>query len=691
MLIYCVFCSCSIWLFSDTVHYCGINVLTYNSNHFYFSCGRYMACKESMKCSASCSNPGWSHNDLDKALSLVREENVSIRTAALTYGIPKSTLHDHYTGKVKGNKRGPSTVLSDAEELKLAEWAMDMANIGYGRTREQVSEMVKRLLDEDGRPNPFVDNYPGRDWWYGFLRRHPQISLRSPEQLQLSRAFACSQERLCAWYGDYEEFLKMNDISNPDQIWNADETGFSLCPKSGRVLAMRGSKDVYQVTENSKEQVTTLCAVNAAGTVVPPMHVFAGKRFKFDPMNGSVPNAYFGKSDKGWINTQLFYKWLEEHFIKRTATIRPLVLLIDGHSSHIDIDTSKLCRDNNVLLYCLPPHSSHITQPLDVGFYGPLKAAWRKAVAKYALDNVGKSVTKYTFAEVFKEAWVNTVKLSTIVNSFRCAGIWPVNANVCKRKLGPATLYEKKDKSDGGSKLAAEVESTLSSATKKKFKVRYEEGYDVKDDELYNVWVKLKTLTLDDSQEAKDSKGASKLKEMDTADKSQEAKDSESASKLKADTVDKIQEAKHSKGNSKQKVLTVDDGKDSKSISNSQQNVTVESSQEKVGAVFKQALVLPECITRKKTLGRSTKLPAHISGDEAIAQMEDKIKQQQIAEEEKKKRKEEREMKRLQKQKEKEEKAKKSSRKKGATNKKTGLSDDDDVKCPVCNNDDPQL
>ena len=168
------------------------------------------------------------------------------------------------------------------------------------------------------------------------------------------------------------------------------------------------------------------------------------------------------------------------------------MLLIDGHSSHIDVNTSKLCKDNNILLYCLPPHSSHITQPLDVGFYGLLKASWRKAVAKYALDKVGKSVTKYTFAEVFKEAWINTVKLSTIVNSFRCAGIWPINANVCKSKVAPATVYHADHekgagKSDG--KLAAQVMKSLSSATKKKIKIRYEEGYDVKDDELYNVWL----------------------------------------------------------------------------------------------------------------------------------------------------------------------------------------------------------
>ena len=102
---------------------------------------RYIACKGSTKHSAS--KQEWSHEDLDKALSLVREENVSIRTAALSYGIPKSTLHIHCSGKVKGSKCGPPTILSDAEELKLAEWAMEMASIGYGHTRIQVSEMVK--------------------------------------------------------------------------------------------------------------------------------------------------------------------------------------------------------------------------------------------------------------------------------------------------------------------------------------------------------------------------------------------------------------------------------------------------------------------------------------------------------------------------------------------------------------------
>jgi len=66
---------------------------------------------------------------------------------------------------------------------------------------------MKRIVDQDGRSNPLVNNYPGRDWWYGFLQRHPELSLRSPEQLQLSCAACCSEEKSSYWYNNFEQFL----------------------------------------------------------------------------------------------------------------------------------------------------------------------------------------------------------------------------------------------------------------------------------------------------------------------------------------------------------------------------------------------------------------------------------------------------------------------------------------------------
>ena len=171
--------------------------------------------------------------------------------------------------------------------------------------------MVKKILDRTGRPNPFQDNRPGKDWWYMFLHRHPNVSLKTPQTLQICRASSCTAEVMDKWYSDYEQFLLIHDLyDRPDQIWNADESGFPLCPKSGKILAPKGEKHVYLVTGSSKQQITTLVCINAAGSTIPPMHIFPGVRFSYNPMEGCVDGAYFGKSDSGWITQELFYGWL---------------------------------------------------------------------------------------------------------------------------------------------------------------------------------------------------------------------------------------------------------------------------------------------------------------------------------------------------------------------------------------------
>jgi len=58
------------------------------------------------------------------------------------------------------------TVLLEAEESRLANQTIEMVKIGHGCTREQVSEMVKRILDKDGKANLLLTR---RDWWHGFL------------------------------------------------------------------------------------------------------------------------------------------------------------------------------------------------------------------------------------------------------------------------------------------------------------------------------------------------------------------------------------------------------------------------------------------------------------------------------------------------------------------------------------------
>ena len=385
----------------------------------------------------------WAQNDLEKAVGQVIAGHMSLRKAAAFYGIPKSTLSEYTTGRrTIGSTRGPPTILTADEERKIVDWALEMSRIGYGRTKEQILLVVQKLVIADKRPNPFTDDRPGNKWWLRFLKRHPNLKMRIPENLEAYRAIACTKERLSKWYDDFQQFLQIHEIGDDARnFWNADESGFSLCPRSGKVLAEKNARDLYVVAGSCKEQITTLCAGSAAGNVIPPMHIFPGQCFGYNPLDGTVPGAYFGKSASGWIDTELFYGWLANHFTRNVIT-RPVVLLVDGHRSHINLEISKFCLENRIFLYCLPPHSSHITQPLDVGFFKPLKAAWKKECERYKLANPGQFVSKQSFAKVFKEAWLHATQPATLVNAFRGAGIYPLDfSSLRESRFAPSRVY----------------------------------------------------------------------------------------------------------------------------------------------------------------------------------------------------------------------------------------------------------
>ena len=93
--------------------------------------------------------------------------------------------------------------------------------------------MIKKILDKEGRPNPFKDN-PGKEWWYSFLSRN-KLAWRSPSALESYRASACTKEKLEEWYTNFEQFLICHGLQDQrNHSWNHDESGFPLCPKPGK-------------------------------------------------------------------------------------------------------------------------------------------------------------------------------------------------------------------------------------------------------------------------------------------------------------------------------------------------------------------------------------------------------------------------------------------------------------------------
>ena len=100
---------------------------------------------------------------------------------------------------------------------------------------------------------------------------------------------------------------------------------------------------------------------------------------------------------------------------------------MDGHSSHYCPDAIFLAVKEKVILFTLPPNTSHLTQPLDKGCFGPLKGEWRKTCHDFMAKNPGKVVSRYSFCSVFAIAWLQAMSMKNIIAGFRVTGIFPVD------------------------------------------------------------------------------------------------------------------------------------------------------------------------------------------------------------------------------------------------------------------------
>ena len=87
----------------------------------------------------------------------------------------------------------------------------------------------------------------------------------------------------------------------------------------------------------------------------------------------------------------------------------PKLLILDGHGSHLNIDIISLCQENNIQLYCLPTHTTHIFQPLDVVVFCPVKSHFNKITQHLKLTTLGWSnpinCCKTNFSKIYKEPW----------------------------------------------------------------------------------------------------------------------------------------------------------------------------------------------------------------------------------------------------------------------------------------------
>lgn len=201
------------------------------------------------------------------AVDHVQSQGASLRESSRLHNVPLETLRRRVNGTVAIDCRpGPNTVLTEEEETKLADYLFQMSEMGYVLTREGVMGLAYSIVKKSKRPHPFQNRSAGRAWFKGFMRRRPNLTIRSPQSLSYCRAISANKETITDFFGKLGSLYgKLNLVTKPMQIFNCDEMGVTVVFKPNKVIAELGKRNVYALSAAERGKHThhiVLCISN---------------------------------------------------------------------------------------------------------------------------------------------------------------------------------------------------------------------------------------------------------------------------------------------------------------------------------------------------------------------------------------------------------------------------------------------
>ncbi|EED12353.1 conserved hypothetical protein [Talaromyces stipitatus ATCC 10500] len=256
----------------------------------------------------------------------------------------------------------------------------------------------------------------GENWVYNLVKRRPEIESKFSQKYNYERA-KCEDPKIIQEYFDRvrEAILEYGIL--PEDIYNFDETGFAmgLCATA-----------------------KVITGINSIGWALPSYIIFKAKKYTRLGWFEDLPDDWkINISDNGWTIDKIGLEWLKSHFIPLTdgRTLgKYRMLILDGHGSHLTAEFDRTCTENNIIPVCMPPHSSHLLQPLDVGCFAVLKRHYGQLVEQRMRLGFNH-IDKIDFLTTFPKARTMAYKAQTVRNSFIATGLVPFNPDRVYQQL----------------------------------------------------------------------------------------------------------------------------------------------------------------------------------------------------------------------------------------------------------------
>lgn len=395
----------------------------------------------------------YTNEDLQRAIEDVKNGNKTTRGAALFYNIPRSTLKNYVLGtRGKGctsqEGRGGGGVvsyLSAVEEEEIANCIRVMEKNGFGLSREELLDLVQAYIRQNKLQTRFKDQRPGTDWFIAFRKRH-RLSIKKPQSIEHVR---CDQ--INPWV-IYDFFDKLTEIirelkleGKPSRIFNCDETSFCHDPSKTKIVGAIGVQSQRKTSSSGRENTTALLCCSADGRMLPLLCVFKGKYVMENWVDkDTATQTAVAATERGWMETTLFYNWFKDLFLKNIGEERPVLLIYDGHVTHISTNLIRLAQEKEVTIMKLPPHTTHLLQPLDVAVFRSLKSKWDKELCKWQRENPRKKIPKPEFINILTNV-TQEISAHNIINGFKTTGIFDSEMGVPNKDAISVSVFKSGD------------------------------------------------------------------------------------------------------------------------------------------------------------------------------------------------------------------------------------------------------
>lgn len=307
----------------------------------------------------------------------------SIAAAAKAHNIKPRRLQKRLKGQASKSTRNASNkALSNEQEQAICDYIEHLDSVNMSPTIKLLQGAADYLLAEahnDSSSPPTVSDH----WATRFLERNPKYLKRKQKPLAAVRKGSHNTEELSAYFTAYREAKEALGVADQD-TWNMDETGFRVgVGKAHWVITSDPNRALLLTDPDIRDYITSIESINGVGKDIPPMIIIQGVNILEKwAVNNLDEDVLIATSPTGYSNDNLAIRWLEhfdKHF-KKTQIGYHRMLIMDGFGSHNTYEFWQFAKRKQILLFRLPPHSTHLTQPLDVGIFQPFKHYHTEAI-----------------------------------------------------------------------------------------------------------------------------------------------------------------------------------------------------------------------------------------------------------------------------------------------------------------------